>query len=410
MRYFFTSLQLDSQVLLNHCKEAYNYYYFQVRHDVLNNQISELRHFREEGKIVGLCFADMYREFVDGQKTIEELKENYSSYIPRELKKKHYIFIRRKIYKKLDSIKNKSVDAYYVRGVYLKDLQKMAPNYMTESYTAMTEYQESVRSSSRSEVRAHLEVSDARLKVTYTHKDNGLELPLEEVCNVEVDIGECRVYIQLKNEPVRTAYRFDAQSVLESFVSCLAGYYRLTISWTTNLCKELASPALQELKESKCHGPIGGFYAFKKLERVGNRPGCYILRECDQQFNTYYIDIVRKVKDREVQCEMGEPETFRIVRHDDTFSLYKDDGSVEKFDNLLALAKSIPIDSGKHERVAPSEFDKPQQLLLCLPPQLKPVAEQVSDLSELSNMQPRIIKFDSLIIFKGKLSGPLLVP
>lgn len=291
----------------------------------------------------------------------------------------------------------------------MDDLHEIAPNYLAETYTVTTKYpQDDHNLNHRMEVKARLQVQGGKFRTCYSYKDSWCEIPLEELCNVETTSinEEYRIFIQLKNEPTRLWYRFETETQMESFASCLAGYYRLTISWTTNLCKELAPPSLAVLKRYKCHGPIGGFFAFKKLERLGNRPGQYILRQCEHNFNTFYIDIVRKVKkmryaNPELKCEEGDPETYKIVEKDNCFVLFKEESEEESFDDLVKLALSIPIECGKYERVAPSEFDKHPQLLLCVPPEQIPIAEVVNDLSELSSLQPRIIKFDNLIIYKG---------
>lgn len=45
--------------------------------------------------------------------------------------------------------------------------------------------------------------------------------------------------------------------MLMSFVSVLDGYYRLSIKWTFNLCRDVTTPTLDRLHNLKCHGPVG---------------------------------------------------------------------------------------------------------------------------------------------------------
>lgn len=40
-------------------KEAYNYYYFQVRYDVLHDEIPQIEYPKFKEKVLGLCFTDL---------------------------------------------------------------------------------------------------------------------------------------------------------------------------------------------------------------------------------------------------------------------------------------------------------------------------------------------------------------
>lgn len=227
-------------------------------------------------------------------------------------------------------------------------------------------------------------------------EDDGLVFKIEEVCSIEIMNTTAR--LQMKNEPPNVrdggkSIKFKNVQEVESFVSCMAGYYRLMSNWFFDLSKDLYSPSLKTLKELKCHGPVGGNYSYSKLERFSNQPGRYILRQCENNFNTMYIDIITKTG----------PETIKILHHNNKFILNKNDGTTETFEDLKSLAISIPIPPGlTHERLQQSVFDKPPLLLLCLPPTQFKAAETVKDLSELKNLQPRIIRMENLIVFKSR--------
>jgi len=51
--------------------------------------------------------------------------------------------------------------------------------------------------------------------------------------------------------------KFTTNAMLMSFVSGLDGYYRLSIKWTFNLCRNIITPTLERLHKLKCHGPVG---------------------------------------------------------------------------------------------------------------------------------------------------------
>lgn len=254
-----------------------------------------------------------------------------------------------------------------------------------------------------------LQVKDGKLKSS-ENTNEWNEVSLEEICSVNANDEDGTVGIHPKNSPFFTTYHFDDNIAdMESFVSCLTGYYRLTVNWTTDLCEQYKIPSLATLKDSKCHGPIGGVFSFKKLESKGNLPGQFILRQCEDHFDTYYVDIVRKAKNiryanPDKQCEVGEPETFKIVWKEDEYILYGyDDETLPRFSSLFELATSIAIETKrKHERIAPSESDKPTQLLLCAPIEPIPIAEVINDLSEVNSAEPRIIKLENLLFYESK--------
>lgn len=71
-------------------------------------------------------------------------------------------------------------------------------------------------------------------------------------------------------------------------------FHRLMVAWTVNLCMEFRSHSLEELLSNKCHGPVGGEFSYQKLKEKQNVTGSYILRQCEQKYDTYYIDIIRQ--------------------------------------------------------------------------------------------------------------------
>lgn len=65
-------------------------------------------------------------------------------------------------------------------------------------------------------------------------------------------------------------------------------------TWTIDLCQSFKSPLLQELRDLKCHGPIGGEFSYFKLQDKQSLPGAYIIRQCEKTYGVYYIDIITK--------------------------------------------------------------------------------------------------------------------
>lgn len=78
--------------------------------------------------------------------------------------------------------------------------------------------------------------------------------------------------------------------ICHPFIPC-----RLSSKWMQDLCHSYRTPSLEELSSLHCHGPIGGAYSLMKLHENGDKCGSYIVRECDREYNIYYIDINTKM-------------------------------------------------------------------------------------------------------------------
>ena len=104
---------------------------------------------------------------------------------------------------------------------------------------------------------------------------------------------EGKQFIRFEISDLPNGYRleFTKSAEVKSFISYVTGYYRLTVKWMLDLCLEYSTPSLQDLKHFKCHGPIGGEFSYAKIREKNNTPGSYIIRQCEKEYDTYYIDI-----------------------------------------------------------------------------------------------------------------------
>ena len=82
----------------------------------------------------------------------------------------------------------------------------------------------------------------------------------EHICKIDdlcfVSIRDDTAEIARKNG-IPVCFKFKTQEEVQSYVSHLDGYYRLSEKWTFNLCKDLPTPSLLKLRLIKCHGPVG---------------------------------------------------------------------------------------------------------------------------------------------------------
>lgn len=92
-------------------KNAYNYFYHQVKWDLTNAKIPDLVYPNHQEKVLGLIVTNMYIEMLEYNTSVDELSKNYKKYVPEKYVKKHsfirHSFIRQKISEQLKQIKHK---------------------------------------------------------------------------------------------------------------------------------------------------------------------------------------------------------------------------------------------------------------------------------------------------------------
>ncbi|GJQ66748.1 hypothetical protein Trydic_g4688 [Trypoxylus dichotomus] len=328
--------------------KAYDYYFHQARNDVLENKIPDLVYEKYRKEVVGLGITDMYRVMLEKEILQETVENDYKKYIPKEVLKRHAFFVKKPIHEYLSRMKKVGHDAWFVKAEYLRQLELMVPEYLAEDYKAVTE-EDGV-------------ISSLIVRVSPFATEPGIKYCLETkkdkwhcICALE-DLG----FISLRK---------DGTNML-SFVSLVDGYYRLSVKWTFNICKDVITPSLLKLYTMKCHGPVGGEFSYAKLEeKRGNTPGCFILRESDSKYNIYYIDVC--VKDRQQLMT-----------------------AYSKEDGVIFLGECLP----------PSENEK-SPLLLCQRDNL--TGEALTDSSTIENLHshPRLINSKDLQIYKVAVSN-----
>lgn len=205
-----------------------------------------------------------YREIIEKNVSIDYLLKNYKQYIPKELVTKHGRFLNKILAEQLQIISNKKHEAYYIKNSYLEEINKLAPNYFTEEYNGSAQYLaedglNTQGSNSSCPVKIQFSLfhpEQPGLRVFYSYKNNWKHIAkIENIYAIMIENNE--VKIEMENQPQGFKLTIANRQDLESFVSCIAGYYRLTVKWSVNLCQSLPIPSLDYLRSIKCHGPIG---------------------------------------------------------------------------------------------------------------------------------------------------------
>lgn len=119
-------------------KAAFEYYYYQVKYDLLHSKYPDMNYVENREKILGLSVADMYLEMIADNKSVETLCKNYKRYVPKPIAR----FAKSCIKNALRDIKKKDHDPYYVMESYLSQVHNIGKKYLIEEYEGNTEYQE----------------------------------------------------------------------------------------------------------------------------------------------------------------------------------------------------------------------------------------------------------------------------
>ncbi|KAG8222937.1 hypothetical protein J437_LFUL000232 [Ladona fulva] len=354
---------------------AFNYYFHQVRSDVMLNKIADISYDKFKRELVGLGVTDMYRVMVEDGVERSVVESDYKKYIPKEVLKHHSFFIKKPIHDSLVSInKGGKHDPAFIKAQYLKQFEEMAPNYLTETYRALTD---------DGGTPCHVSIKWQQL------------CTIEDLCYLSAR-PDSMVEISRRNG-IPSYLQFSETFTMFSFISSLDGYYRLMVKWTFNLCKDVITPSLQKLYKLKCHGPVGGEFSYAKLEeKRNNKPGCYILRESETSYDVYYLDVCTE--------ESSKPTTYKITKSSDEAWMFSGNGksysSVADFVNICRKKEGPVL---LQECLPPTEYDKSPQLI-CLTNTSKgdEAADGVTNADGMSLGIPLCIDTKTLQVFKGQ--------
>ncbi|XP_031329480.1 tyrosine-protein kinase hopscotch [Photinus pyralis] len=375
-------------------KNAFDYYFHQVRSDVLENKIPDLIYEKYKRELVGLGVTDMYRVMLEKDLSRDTVVSDYKKYIPKEVLKRHSLFIKKPIHDSLSNIQKASHDPWYVRMEYLKQSSVMAPEYLAEEYKAVTDHNGALTSVIVRVSPFHTPQPGIRYCLDSEREKWEHICGIDELCHISVR-RDGTVEISRKNG-IPFYLNFHSLLHMFSFVSLLDGYYRLSCKWIFNLCKDMTTPSLQKLYSMKCHGPVGGEFSYAKLEeKRGNRPGCFILRESQLKYNTYYIDVCMR--------ESAKPKTFKLEKLATDEFIFNDDLNRYKSIQHLMLSYNDPKESiYLKECLPPSEYDI-SPLLLSRTDNI--AGDSVADSTAVHSLipaQPLCIHSRDLQVYKGQ--------
>lgn len=123
--------------------EAYNFYFHQARSDVLNNNVPDINCEKNKSELLGMGVADMFRVILETGASREAVESDYKKYIPKEVYNQHFFYAKKPMHDSLKIIeknaKEGKYDAWFVKDQYLKQLEALAPSYLSEEYKAFAD-------------------------------------------------------------------------------------------------------------------------------------------------------------------------------------------------------------------------------------------------------------------------------
>lgn len=333
-------------------EKAFEYFFYQVRADFLAGEIVELIADQEDG--LGLVVTDVLLHLQNnpGKKVSEvELK----NFMPKEL---NGIASRRNVKKETEKHVGQKREPAYIRECYVSKVEESQCTYGAEEYFLQMDEAGNVLQIKLIIDAYHPDLPGLRYCYASQKKGPWIHLcRLEDLVFVSMRAQDLTVEVSRKTG-VPCYFKFQAMDALESFVSCLSGYYRLIRTWTFDLCRELSTPSLDYLRKNKCHGPIGSVYSAKKLKEKGELVGAALLRESSYEYNTYKLDII---------IEQDKPPMSHTILKEGGKVRFKDK---EKYYNSLGIMLKELVNSEDSSLkilriLPPSDYDNAEPLLIC---------------------------------------------
>ncbi|XP_041984957.1 tyrosine-protein kinase hopscotch [Aricia agestis] len=368
---------------------TYDYYFQQARNDVNENKIPEIKYPEHKQELLGLGITDMTRAISEEKLPVNEVVRNYKKYIPKVIVRRHGPFPKKYAHEYLPQLCSVGHNVNYVKNLYLQQLYALAPNYLSEEFEDVT-WQNGTYVVPVRVVVAPFHPHQPGIRLFNINKRDWFH-----VCTIEELIyltrnGDLCLEVSRRGTPL--FFKFKSEEQLSSFISLCDGYYRLMVKWTFNLSKDDETPSLKELQRIKCHGPVGGAFSYRKLEeKRGKKHGCYILRQCQDDYNVFYLDVCTK---------NSTTETYRIEFKGHCYIFNK-----EEYFSIERLVNCHQNPEGRiflNECIPPSEYDK-SQLLLCGEPIKKGVRIDQAELQEIlrDNKSPRCLPNKDILLYTG---------
>lgn len=83
---------------------AYNYYYYQVRDDILKSQVPGVSYDECQPELSGLCITDMFRYMLEHEVSMQSVERDHKKFMTKDLLKNHRFFLSAPIHENLKKL------------------------------------------------------------------------------------------------------------------------------------------------------------------------------------------------------------------------------------------------------------------------------------------------------------------
>lgn len=84
--------------------KAYQYYFQQVRLDIIESKVSEQIYEKHKSEVLGLTVTDMFRVMLEKNLSREMIERDYKKFVPQKVLKMHRFFVKQPIHKSLEQL------------------------------------------------------------------------------------------------------------------------------------------------------------------------------------------------------------------------------------------------------------------------------------------------------------------
>ncbi|XP_026815515.1 tyrosine-protein kinase hopscotch [Rhopalosiphum maidis] len=368
---------------------AYNFYFYQVKFDLLKSKVTGLCYDTCKRELIGMGVADMYRSMLEEDKSRETVEQNYKHFMPQEVVKQHMFFLKKPVQETLKIlINNNTIGTLYVPVIkesYLEQFNSIAPDYLEEEYKALySENGSSVNVAFRVNP-FHSEMPGIRM-CTENRKEWVHLAAIEDLCFLSTtDDGTVEIS---RKTGIPIHLKFLSTSTMFSFITLLNGYYRLMVNWNFDLCVSTNTPSLSKLKSIRCHGPISIMKSTSILKKkMSKKHGSFILRQSMKNYDNYVIDVCIN--------QSMKPMTYVIESKGGFYKLAGDD-KIE-YPSIWRLITNNKMSLNFIECIFPSDIAM-NELLLCQNTSIKHDIGNDDEDDKVTG--PHLINSDSIHLLK----------
>ncbi|XP_059060811.1 tyrosine-protein kinase hopscotch [Achroia grisella] len=370
-------------------EKTFDYYFQQARNDINENKVPEIKYPEYKEQLLGLGITEMCRAKTEENLSLTDVIRNRKKYIPKIIMKKHGPFPKKRANTHVPILCRQGYTVHHFKTCYLEQLYTLAPNYLAE------EFHNVLLQNGDDVVHVLVVVAPFHQQYPGIRYYNTASRECVHVCIIDDLIYLMRkedLSLEVSRKGTPLYFKFKTEEQLSSFISICDGYYRLMVKWTFNLSKDDETPSLKELYRLKCHGPVGGAFSYRKLQvKCSNKHGCYLLRQCHEEYNVFYLDACNK---------NSTPETYKIE--------FKGHGYIflnKEYPSIESIISQHKVSKGRiflNECLPPSEYDE-SQVLLCSKPERQGVHIDQSELSEAlkTNRSPRCLLNKDIHLYIG---------